>query len=198
MIFFIIDFFSKKITDLKRSHRKNPRKLKIIFTWITLIILLTVLFYYLGAFSNTDNNYIPLEYKNNVSENESEIFNPLIPKILKESSPVKNSIDSSSFSENVELIPAKNKSSLIDQISNNTTKFKLINNKAPTFKPSKISKIKENITGNNFYSKNLENNLFRNVKTSNNSETKIIDDVLLNLRNAPKPHNYQLNDYNFD
>jgi len=219
MIFFIIDFFSKKITDLKRSHRKNPRKLKIIFMWITLIILVTILFYYLGAFSAIDNNNIPLVYKNDISDENLEIYNPLMPKILNgKSSDIKSSIDSKSFSDAIKLMPAKSNSSIKNSINsesfltytklaptegnssliNSKSKFKLLDSKMSSFDPTKISKINQNVSTNKINSKNLENNLFRNTKSSKNSEYKIINDVLLNLRNAPKPHNYQLNEYNFE
>jgi len=59
MIFDIIDIIFEKIRNLKKSHRKNPRKLKIIFIWITLFILITIAFFSLE--SNRNKNITSFE-----------------------------------------------------------------------------------------------------------------------------------------
>ena len=55
MIFDIIDIIFEKIRNLKKSHRKNPKKLKIIFIWITLVILITIAFFSLESFNRNKN-----------------------------------------------------------------------------------------------------------------------------------------------
>ena len=78
MIFYIIDYIYEIISDIKKSHRKNPKKLRIFFTWLTLVILVTLIFYLFGAFSNSET--LPLKLNSEFSESN---LNPVKPKFLK-------------------------------------------------------------------------------------------------------------------
>ena len=88
MIFYMIDFISDKINNLKRNHKKNPKKLKIFFIWITLIVLVTVIFYLLGTFEpenvplKLNNNFNSFAELDNYEISENNLYNPLKPKKL--------------------------------------------------------------------------------------------------------------------
>ena len=101
---FIFNFISEKFTDIRRNHRKNPNKLRIISLWVTFIIILTVLFYHFGAFDNKIN-------KDAVTKNVNQINKPL--KLIKQK-PINNSFRNKKPDKQIyEIIPKEN----IDKIN---------------------------------------------------------------------------------
>ena len=133
MIFYIIDLISEKINNIKKNHKKNPKKLKIFFIWLTLVILVTIIFYLLGAFESVNNSIpenIPLKIINLDDYSNSDqrlgfprqtfgnnLFNPLKPQKLINSVNNTDSISDQTFGQK-SLIPLKQKN--IINSDNNT------------------------------------------------------------------------------
>lgn len=163
MIFYIIDFISDKIKNLK-----NKKKLKIFFIWITLLILVTVVFYLLGAFESK-NNLNFFTKLDNYGLSENNIYNPL------KSNKLNNSVAKSLHSQTrLDLsVPALVTKSVTNNISD-------------------ISKLSKN---NSFRNVSHNNKLYDVVPKN---EVSVIDEVLSKMRNIPSPHIYQINDYNFE
>lgn len=105
MIFFIFDALSGKIRDVKRNHRKNPKKLRLFILWITLIVIVTFIFYYYGLFDQDDS--IPLKINENIDSNFGT------PNISMSKNNLFRNIESKKLGENVnkniyEVVPQEN------------------------------------------------------------------------------------------
>ena len=105
MIFFIFDALSGKIRDVKRNHRKNPKKLRLFILWITLIVIVTFIFYYYGLFDQDDS--IPLKINENIDSNFGT------PNISMSKNNLFRNIESKQLGENVnkniyEVVPQEN------------------------------------------------------------------------------------------
>lgn len=100
-------FYSKN-TDLNEGHRKKPSKLKYIVIWLTLIIIVNVIFYYLGLFETSVNppiiNKIPKKVK--------------VPKIISKNNTFRNDINYKRIDKNVFDIVPKENIEAIDSILN--------------------------------------------------------------------------------
>lgn len=104
---FIFNFISEKFTDIRKNHRKNPNKLRIILLWVTFIIILTVLFYHFGAFDNKIN-------KNPITQNVNQINKPLKLINAIKQKPINNSFRNKKPDKKIyEIIPKEN----IDKIN---------------------------------------------------------------------------------
>lgn len=189
MIFYIIDFISGKINNIKKNHKKNPKKLKIFFIWITLIILATVIFYLLGAFESEDvplklnNNFNSFNKLDNYEISENELYNPLIPKKLNK------------IVDNIDSNPTNNISNYQKILSyNNSNITKSVPRQSKSIKKS-LSNIRK-LSKNNSFRNTSNNNKLYDVVSKN--EVNIIDEVLSKMRNVSSPHMYQINDYNFE
>lgn len=105
MIFFIFDALSGKIRDVKRNHRKNPKKLRLFILWITLIVIVTFIFYYYGLFDQDDS--IPLKINENIDSNFGT------PNISMSKNNLFRNTESKQLGENVnkniyEVVPQEN------------------------------------------------------------------------------------------
>lgn len=97
---FIFSFIKEKFTDIRKNHRKNPNKLRIITLWITLIIILTALFYHFGAFENEINPNI---------QNISQVKKPLKLINAIKQKPINNSFRNKKPDKKIyEIIPKEN------------------------------------------------------------------------------------------
>ena len=215
MIFFIKDFFGEKIKNLKRSHKKNPKKLKIFFVWLTLVIALTLIFYLMGGFSDKEKK-IPLKINTELSES---YLNPLKPKYIpstnlkqniqltemKQNIPLtemKQNIPSTNLKQNISLtemkqiIPLTEMKQIIPltEMKQNIPSTNLkqnIPNVHNKFSPSKTNIFNEG--DKSFSNEIMENNSFRNINSN-----KIMDEVLQKLNIVPETNIYQINDYNIE
>lgn len=176
MIFYIIDLIAEKIQNIRNKSRGKPNKLKLFCVWITLIILITFLFYILGAFEK--NNNIPLTFNNNLLKNNVSSYNVRkLPKI--------NNISSkyNVLSSNVKKLP---------KIDNISSKFNIL--------PSNVSKspLQDNLLNkSNNILPNIKNNSFSNVTNNNPLEGKI-NEILYAMKQIPIDKNYEINDYNIE
>ena len=188
MIFFIIDFFSEKIKNLKRSHKKNPKKLKIFFVWLTLVIALTLIFYLMGGFSDKEKK-IPLKINTELSES---YLNPLKPKYIP-STNLKQNIPLTEMKQNIPLTEMKQNISLTEMKQNipSTNLKQNIPNVHNKFSPSKTNIFNEG-------DKSFSNEIIKNNSFRNNNSNKIMDEVLQKLSIVPETNIYQNNDYNIE
>ena len=188
MIFFIIDFFSEKIKNLKRSHKKNPKKLKIFFVWLTLVIALTLIFYLMGGFSDKEKK-IPLKINTELSES---YLNPLKPKYIP-STNLKQNISLTEMKQIIPLTEIKQNIPLTEMKQNipSTNLKQNIPNVHNKFSPSKTNIFNEG-------DKSFSNEIIKNNSFRNNNSNKIMDEVLQKLSIVPETNIYQNNDYNIE
>ena len=99
MIFYLLDYFKSKSDKLKESNRKKPNKLKYIVIWLTLIIIVNVIFYYLGLFDTSSQRPI---IKNIVKKVEP-------PKIISKNNSFRNNINYERIDKKVfDIVPKEN------------------------------------------------------------------------------------------
>lgn len=99
MIFYLLDYINSKSNNLKENNRKKPNKLKYIIIWLTLIIIINVIFYYLGLFKSSSQ--IPL-INNIVNTTEP-------PKIVSKNNSFRNDINYERINKKVfDIVPKEN------------------------------------------------------------------------------------------
>ena len=113
MIFYLLDYFKSKSDKLKESNRKKPNKLKYIVIWLTLIIIVNVIFYYLGLFDTSSQRPI---IKNIVKKVEP-------PKIISKNNSFRNNINYERIDKKVFDIVPKENIEAIESILNDVKKM---------------------------------------------------------------------------
>ena len=99
MIFYLLDYLSSKSNKLKENNRKKPNKLKYIVIWLTLIIIINIIFYYLGLFNRSSQT--PL------TENIIKKIKP--PKIISKNNSFRNNINYERIDKKVlDIVPKEN------------------------------------------------------------------------------------------
>ena len=115
---FIFSFIKEKFTDIRKTHRKNPNKLRIIMLWITFIIILTLIFYHFGAFK--------FEKKNNVTPQLNSLnksSNNLFSKSPVKQKPINNSFRNRKPDKKIYKIIPKENIDKIDSILSEVKKM---------------------------------------------------------------------------
>lgn len=115
---FIFSFIKEKFTNIRKSHRKNPNKLRIIMIWITLIIILTISFYHFGAFKfEMKNDMIPqLDIDNKMPSNS------ILKSSIKQK-PVNNTFRNKKLNKKIYKIVPKENVDKIDSILSEVKKM---------------------------------------------------------------------------
>jgi hypothetical protein len=180
MIFYVIDSIFEKIKNIKKVHRRKPNKLKLFCIWISLIILVTIIFYLLGAFET--NNNIPLKLNSKLS-NDNE-FIPIQKKKIQSQNII--------FNKNKPNNNLNKSNNFLNKSNNN-----LKSNNYQSYLND--SKLKDNLIQKSFKKDlpNIKNNLYSNSKKNIVSEEKI-NEILSAMREIPKENYFEINHYNIE
>ena len=108
---FIFSFIKEKFTNIRKNHRKNPNKLRIIMLWITLITILTLSFYHFGAFNFEKKNNVTSQL-NSLNKKTNNIF---LPAPIKQK-PINNSFRNKKPDKKIYKIVPKENVEKIDSI----------------------------------------------------------------------------------
>lgn len=101
MIFYIYDYFSEKFNNTEIRNRKKPNKLKYIIIWLILIIIVNIIFYFLGLF---DGAAVKASNLNKILVKPKST-----PKIIPKNNTFRNTINYDRIDKKVyDIVPKEN------------------------------------------------------------------------------------------
>lgn len=98
-MFYIVQIISNKINSIKRNNRNKPDKIIYILIWLSLIIILTLIFHRLGTFNlkYIDNIKKGLGYNNLIKKSNILNLNKIINNYTNRPKPLINLINQYTF-----------------------------------------------------------------------------------------------------